>query len=306
MSVGQVKQDLKVRLQIFCVLFCLIFSFISSGVSAAQNDKTSTDIYCESMTLAVIESYQSPKTPESERRVEKVRSEMLATCKAMPTTGSSEKNVKNMTPQEISLLSCIGTAEGLVTAQSDFSTNHFSYAELANNRKLIADACAKNKEKFLGDLRKKGLKQAVGLGASKNDIASKGDKTSKDLYCESMSLALYESLLNYQASKITGFENRVEKSQAETFKGCKALPTIGVPEKSIKDMTPQEASLISCIGIAEGTFMAQADSTSNYFSYTDLTKHRKFIASACVTSKKRFLGDLKEHGPKYVLTQNYQ
>lgn len=132
------------------------------------------------------------------------------------------------------------------------------------------------------------------------------EKTSTDIYCESMTLALYESLLNYQAPKSIELEKRVEKSQSETLKACKAMPTIGAVEKRVKDMTSQEISLIGCVGMAEGIFMAQADTTSNNFSYIELTKNRKFIASACITNKKNFLGDLRKNGPEYVLRQSYQ
>lgn len=136
--------------------------------------------------------------------------------------------------------------------------------------------------------------------------ASSSERTSTDIYCESMALALYESLLNYQAPKTPELEKRVEKSQSETLRACKAMPTVGAAEKKIKDMTPQEISLIGCVGMAEGVFMAQADSTSNHFSYVELTKNRKFIASACLTNQKRFLGDLRKHGPKHALSQNYR
>lgn len=142
--------------------------------------------------------------------------------------------------------------------------------------------------------------------SSTSASALKTANTSTDIYCESMTLALYESLLNYQAPNTIELEKRVEKSQAETLKACKAMPTIGAAEKRIKDMTPQEISLIGCVGMAEGVFMAQAESTSNNFSYVELTRNRKFIASACITNKKRFLGDLRKSGPKYVLRQNYQ
>lgn len=131
------------------------------------------------------------------------------------------------------------------------------------------------------------------------------ERTSTDIYCESMALALYESLLNYQPPKSPEIAKRVDKSQAETLAACKAMPTVGAAEKKIKNMTPQEISLIGCVGIAEGIFMAQADTTENYSSYTELTKNRNFIARACMMNKKRFLGDLKTHGPKYVLKGIY-
>lgn len=142
--------------------------------------------------------------------------------------------------------------------------------------------------------------------AATNASASEAEKTSTDIYCESMTLALYESLLNYQAPNTAEMKKRVEKSQSETLQACKAMPTIGATEKKVKDMTPQEIALIGCVGMAEGVFMAQADSSSKNFSYAELTKNRKFIASACVTNKKRFLGDLRKNGPKYVLNQNHQ
>lgn len=142
--------------------------------------------------------------------------------------------------------------------------------------------------------------------ASTSAGASKAEATSTDIYCESMTLALYESLLNYQPPNTAELGRRVEKSQSETLQACKAMPTIGATEKRVKDMTPQEVSLIGCVGMAEGIFMARAESSDNHFSYSELTKNRKLIASACVTNKKRFLGDLRKNGPKYVLRQNYQ
>lgn len=129
--------------------------------------------------------------------------------------------------------------------------------------------------------------------------------TSTDIYCESMTMALYESLLNYQPPKSPEIAKRVDNAQAETLEACKAMPTIGAAEKRVKDMTPQELSLIGCVGISEGIFIAQAETTKNGFSYTELTKNRKFIAKSCITNRKRFLNDLKVHGPKYVLKNTY-
>ena len=137
-------------------------------------------------------------------------------------------------------------------------------------------------------------------------FANSKDRTSTDIYCETMTLALYESLLNYQPPRTPELAKRVEKSQSETLKACKALPTVGAEEKRIKDMTPQEITLIGCIGMAEGIFVAQADSESNNFSYVELTKNRRFIAEACIMNQKRFLGDLRKNGPKYVLKQRYR
>ena len=145
----------------------------------------------------------------------------------------------------------------------------------------------------------------VGLVLIHSSANAAEPKTSTDIYCESMALALYESLLNYQPPKSPEFAKRVDKAQAETLAGCKAMPTVGAAEKKLKDMTPQEISLIGCVGMAEGVFIGQADSTENQFSYTELTKNRKFIASACLTNKKRFLNDLRVHGPKYVLKVIY-
>ncbi|WP_139326350.1 hypothetical protein [Azonexus hydrophilus] len=141
---------------------------------------------------------------------------------------------------------------------------------------------------------------------SSTTIASSNDRTSIDIYCESMSLALYESTLNYQAPKTPEIARRVEKSQSETLKACKAMPASGGTEKKIKKMSPEEINLVSCIGIAEGIFMAKSESTENQFSYAELTKNRNFIANACITSQKRFLSDLRKHGPKYALNQTYQ
>ncbi|MBF4990102.1 hypothetical protein [Methylophilus sp. QUAN] len=111
--------------------------------------------------------------------------------------------------------------------------------------------------------------------------------------------------MDYKPPKSPEVAKRLDNSQAETLSACKAMPTIGAAEKRIKDMTPQEMSLISCIGIAEGIFVAKADSTENHVSYSELMSNRKLIAKACSTNKKRFLSDLKSYGPKYVLKSAY-
>ena len=131
------------------------------------------------------------------------------------------------------------------------------------------------------------------------------EKTSTDVYCETMTVALYESLLNYQPPKTPELSKRVDKSHAETLAACKAMPTIGATEKRVKDMTPEELSLLGCVALAEGIFMAQADSTDNHFKYSELTENRRFIAKACISNKKLFLGDLRSRGPKYVLKKGY-
>ncbi len=143
------------------------------------------------------------------------------------------------------------------------------------------------------------------LFISSTTIASPSDKTAIDIYCESMSLSLYESLLNYQPPKTPEIEKRLEKSQLETLKACKLMPASGGAEKKLKEMTHAEINLVSCIGIAEGIFMAKSESKENFFSYAELTKNRRFISNACFKNQKLFLSDLRKNGPKYVLNQKY-
>lgn len=143
------------------------------------------------------------------------------------------------------------------------------------------------------------------LFISSTTIASSSDRTAIDIYCESMSLSLYESILNYQAPKTPEIEKRLEKSQSETLKACKLMPASGGAEKKLKEMTHAEINLVSCIGIAEGIFMAKSESKENFFSYAELTKNRRFIANACVKNQKLFLSDLRKHDPRYVLNQKY-
>ncbi len=136
-------------------------------------------------------------------------------------------------------------------------------------------------------------------------LASAQERTALDLYCESMSLALYESMLIYQPPKTKEIEKRVEKAQLETLKACKAMPVVGVRELKERNMSPSEIVTVGCIGIAEGIFMAQSDSKENHFSIVELSKNRQFIANACTNDMKRFLNDLKNKGPKYTLQQKY-
>lgn len=122
-------------------------------------ESTSTDLYCESMALAFVESvlnYQPPSSPEHAKRVDATQAELLIECKSMPTIGGNEKKQKNMTSQELAQIACLGTAEGVATAQASKTEDRLLYSKLTQNRQFFVKACATNRKLFLSDMKKYG------------------------------------------------------------------------------------------------------------------------------------------------------
>lgn len=131
------------------------------------------------------------------------------------------------------------------------------------------------------------------------------EPTSTDLYCESMSIAFVESMLDYKPPRSPEHAKRVDVAQAELLETCKSMPTVGGIEKKQRDMKPRELSQISCLAIAEGIATAQASKTQDRLLYSKLTQSRKFFENACSTNRKQFLSDMKKYGPYHVLSKTY-
>ena len=83
------------------------------------------------------------------------------------------------------------------------------------------------------------------------------------------------------------------------------MPTVGGVEKKQRDMSPQELSQVSCLGVAEGIAVAHASRTEDRLLYSKLSQSRQFFVKACTTSKKQFLSDMKKYGPYHVLSKTY-
>lgn len=83
------------------------------------------------------------------------------------------------------------------------------------------------------------------------------------------------------------------------------MPIIGGKEKMQKDMTPQEMSQISCLGIADGIATMQVGKTEDRFLYSKLSQSRQFFSKACASNRKQFLSDIRKYGPYHVLSKTY-
>lgn len=124
-----------------------------------QVDRTSTDLYCETMTIAFFEQAFNSKPPKSDAHAEKIKNaehEMLKTCKSMPIVGGKEKKLKEMSPIELSQLTCLAVADGISTEHYSRNEDHLLYAELSRKRQFFMDACASNSKQFLADIKKYG------------------------------------------------------------------------------------------------------------------------------------------------------
>lgn len=131
----------------------------ASSRKSVTRQATSTDLYCESMAMAFVESmldYKPPSSPTHAKRVDATQAELLGTCKSMPTVGGVEKKQRDMNPQELSQISCLGVAEGIATAQASKTEDRHLYSKLTQNRQFFAKACTTNRKQFLSDMRKYG------------------------------------------------------------------------------------------------------------------------------------------------------
>lgn len=139
----------------------------------------------------------------------------------------------------------------------------------------------------------------------KQPTPARATPTSTDLYCESMAIAFVESMLDYKPPSSPAHAKRVDATQAELLQTCKSMPTIGGREKKQRDMSPQELSQISCLGIAEGIATAQASKTEDRLLYSKLTQSRQALAKACNSNRKQLLNDMRRYGPYHVLSKTY-
>lgn len=124
-----------------------------------QGDLTSTDLYCETMTLAFFEETLNSTPPKSNVHAEKIKNaerEMFEICKSMPIVSGKEKKLNELTKKDISQLTCLAMADGISTAYYSRSEDRLLYAELSQKRQFFMDACASNRKHFLADIKKYG------------------------------------------------------------------------------------------------------------------------------------------------------
>jgi len=131
------------------------------------------------------------------------------------------------------------------------------------------------------------------------------DRTSTDLYCETMTIAFFESALEGKPPSSKEHAKRLEAAEQEMLETCKSMPIRGGKVKIEKEMTAIERAQISCLAIANGIATAQASKTEDNLLYSKLSQQQQFFSKACSSNRKQFLSDMKKYGPYHVLSKNY-
>lgn len=94
---------------------------------------------------------------------------------------------------------------------------------------------------------------------------------------------------------------KIEEMESEMLKLCKATPATG-ESKLVSKMTPQEISIVSCLAMAEGIYIAYI---TDQEPYSKLKRRREFAGNACISNSKAFLNDLHKLGPDYAMAKKY-
>ena len=138
-----------------------IFDGSERGASrrSVATEATSVDLYCESLAIAFTESaleYTPPGSAAHAERVDQMQAELMKTCKSMPTVGGMDKKQRDMTPSELSQISCLGMVEGMAISQASKNEDRLLYSKLAKSRQFFMRACTTNMKQLLSDMRKHG------------------------------------------------------------------------------------------------------------------------------------------------------
>jgi hypothetical protein len=129
--------------------------------------------------------------------------------------------------------------------------------------------------------------------------------TSVDLYCESMTVAFFEAVLDYKPPSSQARIKKLEEAENEMLQTCKSMPVVGGVTKLVRDMTPKEVTHLSCLAIADGISTAFASKAGDSELYSKIAAKRSFFSSACSSNRKAFLSDMRNYGPRYVLDKKY-
>lgn len=132
---------------------------LSYAIGVHSAELTSSDLYCETMTIAFMETTLDGKPPSSTEHAKKVEiaeREIFETCKAMPVIGGNVKKQRDMTIKEMAQLSCLATADGIGTAHYSKTGDRILYSKLSQNRAFFIKACESNKKQFLSDMKRYG------------------------------------------------------------------------------------------------------------------------------------------------------
>ena len=138
-----------------------------------------------------------------------------------------------------------------------------------------------------------------------NNNDKRVQRTSTDLYCETMTISLFEQVFGSKPPKSDAQAEKIKNAEQETLKTCKSMPTVGGKEKSLKEMTPKELSQLNCLAVADGISTAHYTQNEDHLLYAELSRKRQFFMDACASNSKQLLADLKKYGPYHVLKKQY-
>ncbi|CAE6754715.1 hypothetical protein [Paraburkholderia aspalathi] len=127
------------------------------------------------------------------------------------------------------------------------------------------------------------------------------ERTSVDLYCRSMVNALIDTL-QFVSKKPIPLE-RLKQEEKAMSQFCLATPAVS--PKPISRMSSNDIALVSCVGFAEGAYIAYQPKGAPDEPYSMLKARREFAANSCASNPKAFQDDIFRHGPDYVLKQRY-
>ena len=127
------------------------------------------------------------------------------------------------------------------------------------------------------------------------------ERTSIDLYCQTM-IASFIETTQYVTKKKIPLETlqRTEKGMSDL---CLATPAI--KSKRISSMSSSEIAVMSCVGFAEGAYIAYQPKGAPDEPFSKLMTRREFAFKACASNSKKFQEDIFRHGADYVITQIY-
>lgn len=146
------------------LLSFLATAVVSTSAFGANQEPTSIDLYCETMTTAFIEhalDYKSPRSEAHEKRIAALEKETLDHCKSMPAVGQS-KLVRAMTAAERSVLTCVAVAEGIASATASAKEDRALYSRLQRARTHFEASCRANRKQFLSDMKTRGPEYTLG------------------------------------------------------------------------------------------------------------------------------------------------
>ncbi len=134
-----------------------------------------------------------------------------------------------------------------------------------------------------------------------SQTAGAEERTSVDLYCQSMITSVIDTTQYVTKKKIpVGKLQQTEKGMSDF---CLAKPAM--KSKLISNMSGQEIAIVSCVGFAEGAYIAYQPKGAPDEPSSKLVARREFAFKACASNPKKFQEDIFRRGPDYVTTQIY-